>query len=261
MVLSMFSKKNEIKEVSKPREYDMENIWDFIDFGLKEKAEDLAEALSHFFDKHPDQINAVNSSQQTPLLRLMCSGMEYKIRENSLDILDVLISRGANLDAVDNYNKTSLMHLINNKNYKEASLLLKNGANDQLESKDGYKVDRYVQDEKGYECLMRGRSGRLTVISDEVVEVTDFTANIKEQLRTVFNVAAETVTEMYGQREYWNSSRDKWKILRTDRFSEFGEDYPPRLIQAIALIKQRQQEQPNTTIALNNNKKKNCIIS
>lgn len=142
----------------KPRVFDMENIFDVIEYCILHTPEEATDIITAFLNEHPDQINKrftddtkpqdrsclawYVKQDATPLMVLMkCNNLkgigdhdytadgsrisgEFSIFEDEL--FDNLITLGADLDAKDNDGKTALFYTeIETKNI--AQKLLENG--------------------------------------------------------------------------------------------------------------------------------------
>lgn len=80
-------------------------------------------------DIYLDLLDKLSKSKYKLSTNDMMPGVIFASKENKHEALDVLLSNGGDPNSKDKYQKTALVHAINNKSYKAAEILLENGAN------------------------------------------------------------------------------------------------------------------------------------
>ena len=88
---------------------------------------DLAE---HLIAKHPEHVNASGGEEVTPMHAAACKG--------HVNILSLLLDKGAELDGSGDYGETPLHRAVNNQKLKAVQFLLDRGANINARNSGGY---------------------------------------------------------------------------------------------------------------------------
>lgn len=89
-------------------------------------------------------INFTDCQGQTPLMLAA-----FKATPKAIALMELLIQKGANLDAQDRNGDTALHYCIHNKNVAGAVVLLKAGANPAIQNKHGHSAEDLFKEKLG----------------------------------------------------------------------------------------------------------------
>lgn len=166
--------------------------------------------LRAFLDKNPDHLNIRDDSLCTPLI--------IATIENKIGMLELLIERKANLDAVNKHGCTALILAADQGKYDCVKALLEAGADATIKHTSGRTAEdctnltnikqlfeRYKNKSEPAEATAsiqtKFTSGEFVKDGDYLVSITEKTQQTKLSLTTIYNFKAQTVTYLQGNTE------------------------------------------------------------
>lgn len=103
-------------------------------------------------------VNSRSTSGQTALMLISCLGENYK--KNKAEMVNFLISRGANVNIGDNFGRTPLIMASLNNDVEMAKLLLEKGANVDAKTNKGAKAITFAKPEMAKLLRDHGATGK-----------------------------------------------------------------------------------------------------
>lgn len=111
---------------------------------------DLAE---HLITKHPEHVNARGGREQTPMHVAACGG--------HVDILSLLLDRGADLDGPGQWDETPMYRALRNGKLETGRYLLDRGADVNARNSYGYFPLSYVAEDVEFVRMLLDRGARI----------------------------------------------------------------------------------------------------
>lgn len=167
------------------------------DFTLPEKpkvksifdimSENDADALRQFIKDNPNSIEELDSDYNaTPII--------HAAYYNLIEMLDVLIDAGANLDHQDDDGETALICASKCGHLQALKKLMAAGADITKQRNNGQTAEDVAANEGIKDEILRSRCGKFIKENDYLVSITEYAKTCKMSLSTLYNFKAQTIT-------------------------------------------------------------------